>query len=108
MRRLAVRVKPDGRAALRLPHGLERAVRRIGRESARLRTQSGSPTAALERLGEDARLIEACARQARLETTAPRRGSRLPAEDGCPRILQVARGLLAEGGGALSAGRGLL
>ena len=100
MRALAVRLRVTGRAHLRCPSHLARNIQRLGRAAAKILAESAAPTPALERLAQDARIMEACAAQARLDS-----GAHLSAADGVPRILLAMREAVARADAPLSAER---
>ena len=103
MRSLAVQLRVDGRARLSCPASLAARTQRLSREAGELLRESANATAALQRLHQDARIMEACAAQARLDG-----GVRLPAVGRVPRVLVLMREVVALGDTALSGERLLL
>ena len=63
MRSLAVQLRVDGRARLSCPASLAARTQRLSREAGELLRESANATAALQRLHQDARIMEACAAQ---------------------------------------------
>lgn len=100
MRSLAVQLRVDGRARLTCPGYLATQTQELAREAGEVLLESASATPTLLRLHQDARIMEACAAQARLDG-----GVRLPAVGRVPRILIVMREVLALGDTALSGER---
>ena len=100
MRALAVRLRVNGHARLTCPARLAGKIQALGREAAKTLAESAAATPALERLAQDARIMEACAAQAHLDG-----GARLRAADGVPRVLAAMREAVARGDAALSAER---
>ncbi|HIU34675.1 MAG TPA: hypothetical protein IAB02_08935 [Candidatus Pullichristensenella excrementigallinarum] len=92
MRALAVRLSVDGRARLRPDADLAGAIRRLAGEAERVLSGTMEGSEVLERFRQDARLMESCARQARMES-----GAQLPAHKGVPRLLETMRQLVAHG-----------
>ena len=83
MRSLAVQLRVNGRARLSCPASLAAQTQALAREAGDVLRESACATAALQRLHEDARIMEACAAQARFRRMArtipasasdPRRG----------------------------------
>ena len=103
MRALAVQLRVDGRARLTCPASLAAQTQALAREAGGLMRESTNATPALTRLHQDARLMEACATQARLDG-----GVRLPAVGRVPRLLVLMREVVALGDTALSGERLLL
>ena len=103
MRALAVELRIGGRARLRLSQAGLRAARGVCREAESMRRRCADGGAALERLAQDARLMESCAAQARLDGV---RG--LPASDGRARIGRVLDALCGAGDLRLTRDRLLL
>ena len=103
MRSLAVQLHVDGRARLSCPASLAAQTQALAREAGDVLRESACATAALQRLHEDARIMEACAAQARLDG-----GVRLPAVGRSPRVLVLMREVVALGDTALSGERLLL
>ena len=103
MRTLAVNLRASGRARLRLSQAGLRAARGVCRESEAMRRRCADGGAALERLAQDARLMESCAAQARLDGVRV-----LPAADGRARIGRVLDALCGAGDLRLTRDRLLL
>ena len=103
MRSLAVELRVDGRAPLVCPAFLPRELQALSKEAGEVLTQSACPTPVLERLHQDARIMEACAAQARLDG-----GVRLPAVGREPRILKIMREIASLGDTHLNADRLML
>ena len=100
MRSLAVQLRVDGFARLTCPASLAAQTQALSREAGDVLRESACATAALQRLHEDARIMEACAAQARLDG-----GVRLPAVGREPRVLVLMREVVALGDTALSGER---
>ena len=92
MKTLAVQMRVDGYAKLSLRADCLRRLRALSRQTSHLLAIASPGDIRLERLVNDHRLMESCARQASLEG-----GFRLPADGGEPRILAIARCLVAAG-----------
>ena len=103
MRALAVQLRVDGRARLTCPKSLAARIQELSREAGALLRESASATPALERLHQDARIMEACAAQARLDG-----GARLSAVGREPRVLTLMREIVSLGDAALSGERMLM
>ena len=100
MRSLAVQLRVNGRARLSCPASLAAHTQALARAAGELLRESANAAATLQRLHQDARIMEACAAQARLDG-----GVRLPAVGRVPRILIVMREVVALGDTALSGER---
>ena len=92
MRALAMQLRTSGTTRLGVGAGLAREIRRLGGEAGDVLLRSVGATPVLDRLYRDARIMESCAAQARLEG-----GVRLPAARGEARILAVMREAVALG-----------
>ena len=103
MRSLAVQLRVNGRARLSCPASLAAHTQALAREAGELLRESANAAATLQRLHQDARIMEACAAQARLDG-----GVRLPAVGRVPRVLVLMREIVALGDTALSGERLLL
>ena len=103
MRALAVQLRVDGCARLTCPKSLAARIQELSREAGALLRASASATPALERLHQDARIMEACAAQARLDG-----GARLNAVGREPRVLVLMREIVSLGDAALSGERMLM
>ena len=103
MRALAVQLRVDGRARLTCPRALAAHIQTLSHEAGVLLRESASATPALERLHQDARIMEACAAQARLDG-----GARLNAVGREPRVLVLMREIVSLGDAALSGERMLM
>ncbi len=103
MRSLAVQLRVNGRARLSCPASLAAHTQALARAAGELLRESANAAATLQRLHQDARIMEACAAQARLDG-----GVRLPAVGRVPRVLVLMREIVALGDTALSGERLLL
>lgn len=92
MRTMAVNMRVTGAARLGIKASQIRRLNALIQEARRIESVSADAGDALRRLVQDARLIEACAQQARQDG-----GMRLPACDGVPRIGQILNELCLSG-----------
>ncbi len=92
MRALAVELRVDGGARLRLSGSIPGRLRAALSEARRLDAACGDGGQALRRLVQDGRMLEALVNQAGAEG-----GVRLPAWEGKPRILWVAEAVVSAG-----------
>lgn len=92
MRAAAVELRPEGRTRLKLSAGALGSVRELGAQAETLAASCSDGGAALKKLAQDARLMEACAEQARADGVRD-----LPACGGAARIAQVAQMLCGRG-----------
>ncbi len=103
MRSLAVQLRVNGRARLSCPASLAAHTQALARAAGELLRESANAAATLQRLHQDARIMEACAAQARLDG-----GARLSAVGREPRVLMLMREIVSLGDAALSGERMLM